>query len=1144
VAPYIFSLVFVLLSLLLSWLSGPLFHLHGGALVLLRTLIMILGGAAAAAVMVLFRPKQPRSSSERTAGPLAELKPLLRDAQQRLASSQRASAKSLDALPLLYLLGESNSAKTTTVLRSGLDPELLAGQIYQDQNVVPTTLANIWYTQQSVLVEAGDAIRKNAGLWSGLIRNSRPKLYRWAIGSQAPMRAAVVCISCETFLGPGGSESSTTIARNTNDMLRNLARQLSVDVPVYVVFTKLDQVPGFAEFVRNLTTEEISQPLGMALPRGNASSGLHADQATSVISSALDRLVFSLGEFRLEMLARESGGQDTDTLYEFPRELQKLRNNLTSCLVELTRPSHLSANPYLRGFYFAGVRSHVSEQAVSTPAASPRKAQLEADATHIFSLRELKSDSASTPPQVVQQKVAQWCFLPKLFPEVILGDRSALSETRSSGRARLLRRTAFATISALLFLWLICLSVSYRNNARLEHTIEASAAALPTGPAVTTSLASTSQLTSLDRLRAVLVQLDDFEQNGPPLMYRWGLYRGHTLIGSTRRIYFDRFRQQLLTRTQQNLLTALGALPATAPSDADYFAAYNPLRAYLITTSFPVKSTAEFLAPVLTEAWIHGERPETDLQKSLAEQQFRFYADHMRRSNPFSIQPVMPTVTHARVYLSSFGGFNRIYQNMLLAAERVAPPIDFNRLFPGSAATVVETHIVPGAFTHDGFAFMQAAMQHPERYFSGELWVLGDQAPPAIQTASLAQQLTTRYAGDFSAQWRSFLRSASVVRYRSLQDARQKLQVLSNPNSSLLELMFTASRNTAVADPEIVHEFQPTQALVPPNSADKLMAPGNLNYINSLVSLQGAVAQLTQDPSGDTNPAATQPVIGAAANAHGAVSQTAQAFNIDPHEHVEQAVISLLQAPITSVEDAVRGQRPAQLNSTGRDFCNNFTALMNKFPFSPTATTEATPTEVTAVLKPETGALWQFYAATLKPFLTQQGESWVAAPTAPLKPTPAFLQFFNRAAALSKALFANGATTPSLSFNAHILPSKEIQSVTLVVDAQKFSGSDVSQQFTWSAQTAQQAQVIANYGSGILPLQFNGIWSLFHLIDRGKLEQPGNPARLAYPLEISNTPIVVNGTPLVVRIELSGPTAALLLPGGLSGPHCVSQVTH
>jgi len=1108
----------------------------------MRTLIMMLGAAAAAAVLVLMRPKQSRASFDGIGQPLSELNPLLRDAQQRLASSPRASAKSLDALPLLYLLGEANSSKTTTVLRSGLDPELLAGQVYQDQSVAPTTLANIWYTQECVFVEAGDGIRKNLGLWSSLIRKSQPKLYRLAIGSQAPMRAAVVCVSCESFLGPGASESLGAMARNTNMMLKNLARQLSIDVPVYVILTKLDRVSGFSEFVRNLTTEEISQPLGMALPRGNASLGLHADQASSVVSSALDRLIFSLGEFRLEMLARESDQQDTDALYEFPRELQKFRNNLTRYLVELTRPSHLSANPYLRGFYFNGVRAHVSEQVVSTAASSPRKARMDADATHIFSLQELKSDCASTTPQVVLQKTAQWCFLPRLFPEVILNDRSALSDTRSSGRARLLRRTAFATISCLLFLWLICLSISYRNNAQLEHTIEAATVALPTGPALT-SLASTSQLTSLERFRAVLVKLDGFEQNGPPLMYRWGLYRGHKLLPSTRRIYFDRFRQQLLARTQRNLITTLGALPITAPADADYFAAYNPLRAYLITTSYPEKSTAEFLAPALTEAWIHGERPETDLQKVLAEQQFRFYAEQLRRSNPYSIAPVMPTVTHARVSLSNFGGFNRIYQNMLLAAEHAAPAIDFNRLFPGSAATVVVTHIVPGAFTHEGFVFMQAAIQHPERYFSGESWVLGDQASPAIQTASLAQQLAARYASDFSAQWISFLRSAYVVRYRSLQDARQKLQMLANPNSSLLALMFTVSRNTAVADHAIAHEFQPAQLLVPPTNADKLMAPSNLNYINSLVSLQGAVAQLTQDPAGDANPVATQPVIGAAANAHGAVSQTAQAFNIDPHEHVEQTVISLLQAPITSVEDAVRGQRPAQLNSSGRDFCTNFTALMNKFPFSPTATTEATPTEVTAVLKPETGALWQFYAATLKPFLTQQGESWVASPTAPLKLTPAFLQFFNRAAALSKALFANGATTPSFSFNAHISPSKEIKSVTLAVDAQKLSGADVSQQFTWSAQTAQQAQVVANYGSGVLPLQFNGTWSLFHLVDRGKLEQPGNPARLAYPLEIANTPIVVNGTPLVVRIELSGPTSALLLPGGLSGLHCVSRVS-
>ena len=103
----------------------------------------------------------------------------------------------------------------------------------------------------------------------------------------------------------------------------------------------------------------------------------------------------------------------------------------------------------------------------------------------------------------------------------------------------------------------------------------------------------------------------------------------------------------------------------------------------------------------------------------------------------------------------------------------------------------------------------------------------------------------------------------------------------------------------------------------------------------------------------------------------------------------------------------------------------------------------------------------------------------------------------------------------------------------------------MSHQFTWSAQTAQQAQLTASYETGSLPLlQFSGPWALFHLIDKGRVVQAGNPGRLDYPLEVSNTPIVVSGTPLVVHLELSGPGASLLMPGGLSNLKCVSTVAH
>lgn len=1143
---YIVPSLFFLIAALLSWLAGPLFHLHGSALIVLRLLILALGIAAAGAVLIWQRREKRPTSATQGSPDTSELSNLIRDAQQRLASSQKAGNRTFSTTPLLYILGGANAAKTTTVLRSGLDSELLAGQLYRDQSVVPTRLSNFWYAQQSILVEAGEALRNSSQLWETLVRRTRPRLYQSTLGANPPARAAVVCTSLESFFGVNAAESLAALARDTNVMLRAISRQLGTDLPVYVIFTKLDRVPGFAEFVRHLSTEEVSDPLGITLPRGTVSGGLYAEHATAAISSALDNLFFSIGEFRVEALGRESRQPATAPIYEFPRELQKLRNNLASYLVELTRPSQLSANPYLRGFYFTGVRAHISEQAVSVPAPIRKQAQIDADATRILSLRSLQDQEQSSTPQVVSQKIAQWCFLPRLFTEVIFADREALAGSRVSERVHWLRRVGLATLSAALLLWIVCLTISYRNNSRLEQAIRESASALPSA-APLLAPASISDLATLDRLRITLQQLEDYEQNGAPLTYRWGLYRGHALIVPARRLYFDRFQRLLLTRTQRNLIATLSALPSVAPADADYSAAYNPLRAYLITTSYPEKSTADFLAPVLVRSWANRswtnqDQSVSDQQKQLAGQQFSFYAVELVRANPYHISPAMPAVTHARAYLNSFGDFDRIYQNMIAAANHAAPSIEFNRLFPGSAATVVDAHIVPGAFTRDGFTYMQNAMQHPDRYFTGEDWVLGAQATPSLQAASLSQKLAERYSADFATQWRDFLRAAAVVRYRSLQDARQKLQSLSSPNSALLALMFTASRNTAVASPSIAHEFQPTQALVPPDSTNRFIASGNTSYINGLIGLEGALSQFTQDPSAANNPAAAQPVISAAVNAHSAVGQTAQAFNIDPQAHVEKTVISLLQAPITSAEEAVRGQRPEQLNIAGRSFCSAFTALTGKYPFSRNATVEAAPADVSNLLKPGTGMLWQFYDSTLKPYITQQGTAWVAAPNAPVKPTAAFLQFFNRAAALSNVFFPAGASTPSLAFNVHILRSKEIQSVTFNVDAQSLTGADVSKGFTWSPDTAHSAGLLANYGSGSLPLQFTGTWSLFHLVDRGRLEQPGNPARLAYPLEIANTPVVVNGTPLTERIEISGAGASLLVPGSLNNLHCEAQI--
>src|SRR5208283_4361603 len=86
------------------------------------------------------------------------------------------------------------------------------------------------------------------------------------------------------------------------------------------------------------------------------STGVYAEQETARISWEFDNLFQSLSERRVDMLAQEFDATKLPTIYEFPREFRKLRTLLVQMLVDVCRPSQLRTGPFLRGFYFSGVR--------------------------------------------------------------------------------------------------------------------------------------------------------------------------------------------------------------------------------------------------------------------------------------------------------------------------------------------------------------------------------------------------------------------------------------------------------------------------------------------------------------------------------------------------------------------------------------------------------------------------------------------------------------------------------------------------------------------------------------------------------------------------------------------------------------------
>ena len=316
---YILAVVVLLIAALLAFGLAALIHLQGTAYLVFVIIILLLGIAAAIAIIVLHRrakkEKEQQGEAPGTAA-TAELDLMLNDANRKLRTSQQGS-KALDSLPLLYILGETGSAKTTTVLRSGLDPELLVGTAALDGDQVPTGMLNLWFTKASALLEVGASVRANNALLGRLVHRTRARGYRSAFGTGAAPRAVVVCVSADQLLVPDAGQSLMASARATGAQLREISRILGMTVPVYVVVTRLDRVPHFGEYVRNLSDAEVRQVLGAPLPRSEASAGVYAEQASRMLAGIIDGLVYQLGEFRVEMLDRENDPASVSGVYEF-----------------------------------------------------------------------------------------------------------------------------------------------------------------------------------------------------------------------------------------------------------------------------------------------------------------------------------------------------------------------------------------------------------------------------------------------------------------------------------------------------------------------------------------------------------------------------------------------------------------------------------------------------------------------------------------------------------------------------------------------------------------------------------------------------------------------------------------------------------
>ena len=1015
---------------------------------------------------------------------------------------------------------------------------------------MPTRTANLWFARRTIFVEAGGKLPAEPAKWVRLIRKLQPRAGVASKGAQAP-RAVLVCYDSENFTKPGAQESATAAARNLRTRLGEMSQAFGINLPVYVLFTRMDRLPFFTEFVRNLTKDEATQVLGATIPmRDVRAGGVYGEEQTARLTADFERLFHSLADARPEFLSRETDATKQPGAYEFPREFRKIRPAMVQFLVDLCQPSQLTVGPFLRGFYFTGVRPIVINEVAPVAAAPQSQAGYgsPSSATGMFHAGQAAQAPQAAAPVGATRKVPQWLFLSHLFNDVLLADSAAMGASGSSVKTGFARRALFVGAAVLCVLLCIAFTVSFFNNRALETQARDAAEGISSAESSGQNLASLDALRNLETLRQSLETLVKYRHEGEPWSYRWGLYTGDALYPEVRRIYFDRFRQLLFLQTQSAILENLRGLPVT--QGPEYQPTYDALKAYLITTSHHDKSTKLFLSPVLMKWWAANRGPDAD-RAALAQKQFDFYATELKDENPFSKENDAFSVENARAYLEQFAGAERVYAFMLAEAGKTNPPIDYNRQFPGASQAVAQPYIVPGAFSKGGFAFMKDAIAHADRYFNGEQWVLGDQVAGNIDRAALAQGLRDRYFADFVKQWRTYIKSASVVRYAGLKDATTKLASLSGNQSPLLELFALASTNTAVDDPAIVKIFQPVQSVVPPGSTDRYIAPPNQNYMTALVTLQTSLDAIANQP-GAPNDAAAAQTVNNAMQAKVNTKQMAQAFNIDAEGHIETNVQKLLEDPITYLDAMLKSVDAGDVNAGGKSLCGGFRPVLNKYPFNPTATSEATLAEVNGLFRKPDGLLWSFFEQKLQKVLMRQGTQYVPNPSSKVSVNPAFLSFFNSAASFAETIYPDGGQDPHFSYSLKPEPSEGVQMLNLRVDGQTLAytagGPAAFKKFAWQGSAAHEAMLSVRFGNTDLGFaRGDGLWAAFHLFQKANQSTPTSAGQLLEWITSSgkgsDAIMLPSGRPLTVRLDLDlGGAPPIFQRGYLSRMTCIQDI--
>ena len=254
----------------------------------------------------------------------------------------RRGRSALYALPWYVMIGPPAAGKTVAVMQSGLNFPLGVDRV---RGVGGTRDCDWFFSDEAILLDTAGRYTtepEDDEEWLAfldMLRKHRPG---------EPINGAVVGISVAD-LATMDPEEIDQNAANVRRRVDELVRRLGIRFPVYLLFTKADLLQGFVEFFEPLALGDREGPWGATFAADDAAAG----GARAAFEHEFDVLVGALGSTRAARLAHADNADERRRSFQFPLEFEAVRDRLGRFVHGVFQPNPYQERPVFRGFYFS-----------------------------------------------------------------------------------------------------------------------------------------------------------------------------------------------------------------------------------------------------------------------------------------------------------------------------------------------------------------------------------------------------------------------------------------------------------------------------------------------------------------------------------------------------------------------------------------------------------------------------------------------------------------------------------------------------------------------------------------------------------------------------------------------------------------------